>query len=161
MTTASTSRSARSAEYRSYIRMPCSRAKAAADSGVRVAPATNWIRLLRPCTLATRCRPQLPMPTIAARITLGSRRRQCSPDWDSRPFDGDEPTSGARASEEREKWAGAPFARNPADPEPAPARRSSVGYPARCPADQCLADHCLARAPRHLDFFPEHIAEGE
>src|SRR5512132_559703 len=50
--------------------MPCSLAKSAAFAGVRVAPATKPISSLLPCTLATRLRPQLPSPTMAARITV-------------------------------------------------------------------------------------------
>src|SRR5436190_12766264 len=48
--------------------MPCCRQKSAALAGVCVAPATNRMCSL-PWTLVTRLRPQVPMPTIAARIT--------------------------------------------------------------------------------------------
>src|SRR3954453_14238560 len=48
--------------------MLCCRQKSAAMAGVRVAPATKRMCSL-PWTLVTRLRPQVPMPTIAARIT--------------------------------------------------------------------------------------------
>ena len=42
-------------------------ANSSALAGVRVAPATNRISSLLPCTLSTRFWPQVPMPMIAAR----------------------------------------------------------------------------------------------
>src|SRR5262249_7967176 len=66
-TTASIDGSASTASKLACTGRPCRRLKSSARAGVRVAPATNWISSLFPCTLLTRFWPQLPRPMMAAR----------------------------------------------------------------------------------------------